>query len=42
VRRFGHIDELRDMPDHEPEYAIYRVIKIGNKSVYSFNPMWGG
>ena len=42
VSRFGHKDEIADMPLYDDGYKNYRFLKIGDTVFKRYNPMWGG
>ncbi len=43
VRRLGHKEELHSYDSGEGEYYRYvRVLKIGNRDISRYMPMWGG
>ena len=42
VSRFGHKDEIKDMPTHEDGYRNYKFLHIADTVFKRYNPMWGG
>ena len=42
ISRFGHRDEIADMPLHEEGYGAHKFLKVGKSVFKRYNPMWGG